>query len=64
MNLLRKFNELFVAVPVEQLATMAGEEAQIELAQRDYTIRKEQFARHLALAKLEAVRTWEQPKEK
>lgn len=48
----------FIDVPIEQTVFTVGEEAQIELAQRDYTILKERFARHLCLAKLEAVRSW------
>lgn len=52
-------HSFFISVPVEQLVAVSGEEAQIEIAQRDHTIRREQFARHLAVAKLEAVRSWE-----
>lgn len=58
-----KFHSFFISVPVEQLVAVSGEEAQIEIAQRDHTIRREQFARHLAVAKLEAVRTWGQPEK-
>lgn len=51
----------FIHVPLDQTVAVTGEEAQIELAQRNYTILKEQFARHLVLAKLEAVRSWNPP---
>lgn len=51
--------DFMFGVPVEQIVVTVGEEAQVEIAQRDHTIRREQFARHLAVAKLEAVRTWE-----
>jgi hypothetical protein len=49
---------IFSPVPIEQAIAMIGEEAQIEIAQRDYAIVKERFGRHMAVAKLEAVRSW------
>lgn len=52
-------HNFFVSVLVEQIAANVGEEAQIEIAQCDETIRSQQFIKHLAVYKLEAVRTWE-----
>lgn len=43
--------DFFVSVPIEQFILSAGEEAQIEIAQRNYTMQREAFARHLAIAK-------------
>lgn len=50
--------DIFISVPVEQIVACVGEEAQIEIAQCDDTIRRQQFVRHLAVYKLEAVRSW------
>jgi hypothetical protein len=49
---------IFVHVPLEQKISMVGEEAVVEIAQRDHTIEQERFARHLAVYKLKAVRDW------
>ena len=51
-------HNFFISVPVEQIVATVGEEAVIEIAQCDDTIRRQQFVRHLANYKLEAVKTW------
>lgn len=48
----------FIIVPLEQKITVTGEEAIVEIAQRDHTIENERFARHLAVYKLQAVKDW------
>lgn len=48
----------FIDVPLEQKVAVTGEEAIVEIAQRDHTIETERFARHLAVYKLQAVRDW------
>jgi hypothetical protein len=48
----------FIYIPLEQKATMIGEEAVVEIAQRDHNIENERFARHLAVYKLQAVKDW------
>lgn len=52
------FANFFVLVPLEQKISMVGEEAIVEIANRDHTIEQERFARHLAVYKLKAVRDW------
>ena len=52
------FNSFFIDVPIEQTVAVEGEKAQIEIAECDDTIKRQQFVRHLAVYKLEAVRSW------